>query len=260
MARIFASGLVTTLALLGLCDRALCAVTTWSFDSVRLQYRIGPFDEPTWVDYTTPLPSVAASPLAEGIRLTGGGPSGMVFTINGSQFNSGLDHGDGGNRLVLTGQATIDEGGWLDPDYFITTQVRAAATLTAGVFHVLTVDANYALFDSGGSFLDSIGSAVEPGVFGPGTSLIESSTLEIFNRDWPEARRIEWTLFFGFNWSGFASDDSLSFTIPNNSIDIVAVVPSPPAALGLATAALCATAAARRRRITQGGMSKPISI
>jgi len=225
---------------------AFGGVTTWSFGSAHVQYVGGTVENPQWLDYPSTVPTIASAPLTEGIRLTSAGPGGTVFSLQGSEFNPGIEPGFGVNRLFLTGTGTVDDGGWLDPEYFITTQFRAAVSVSGGLFNLYLVETEFSLLDSEGVFLSGVGSGVNPGVFGPGVHPIELTTIDVFNQDHPEARLIRWSLSFEFNWTGFSPSDTLVFSMPGQGIEIVTNVPGTGTAF-VFTAAVASATLGRRR-------------
>ena len=243
--------LVSVLAVAGSWGAARCAhaeVTTWSFGSASLQYVGGTVDDPRWVDYLGVSPAVASSSLTEGVRLTGAGAGGAVFSLLGSEFNPGIDPGVGVNRLYLTGTGTVDGNSWMDPEYFVTTRIRAAVELSGGFLDLYLVSTEISLLDAGGVFLDGVGSGQDPGVVGAGFHPFELTAMDVFNQDHPEARQIRWGVSFEFDWTGYSASDTLEFSMPGPSIDIVANVPSPGVAFVFAAATL-----ARRRRAGRSG-------
>jgi hypothetical protein len=212
-----------------------------------VQFVGGTIDNPHWLDYPSQSPTVTSASLAEGVRLSGGGPNGRVFSLMGSEFNPGIEPGFGINRLLITGTATIDENGWADPEYFITTQIQAAVSLSGGLFDPYLIETEFSLLDSAGTFLSGVGSGSPLEAVGPGTHTLDLTAMDVFNEDLPSARLIQWNLRFEFNWTGFSTSDSLTFSIPGQSIDIVTSVPSPSSVLVFATT-LAIVAPGRRRR------------
>ncbi len=234
----FAAGLVHA-------SGASASVTTWQYGSAQLQYLSGTPEFAEWLNYPSPSATAGASPIIEGIEISGAGPSGQVFSLSGSQYISVIPGVSPANRIMLSGTGTLDDAGWRGLDYFITTQAHTAWELTGGQLYLDVVETEFMFFDAGDSLVFGGGSGDGGSQFGPGTSTYDFLATDVFLQDYPGARQFTWSLSFWFEWTGFAPADTLSFALPGSPASILTTVPATGAGVVIAMGALMA---ARRRR------------
>lgn len=234
---------IAAIASMMIVSAASASVTTWSLGATHLQHAAGTYDDAYWVDYDTPLPTIASSSLTEGIRLFGSGPGSQAFTITGGQYQGGNLPEFGTNQLVLSGTATIDENGW--QNYTLLIHGAGEVSLSGGTFEMYLVEADFQMFDGAGAFLDGGGGGMGLLPMGAGVSPFAFDFDHTLNAVYSDARTIAWTMTLGYRWDGQGEADTLSLVVPPNSIDIEVIVPTGSTLLPLVGGVMFA---ARRRR------------
>ncbi len=196
-----------------------------------------------WVDYLQA--NVAASPLTEGLTLSGSGPDHRAVSLTSDTYrpappNSGFH----GNRFLMAGTAAFDGTAWSHPEHFIRTSFDFGFAFTGGTVNFLDVVTAFVLNDSLGGFLIFVGTGTPLGAFQPGASGVSLAIDRRFPSHYQSAAIMEWYVAINFDWTGHESGDTLDFFIPPSSVDIQALpTPAGAAALGLALVSL-----SRRRR------------
>lgn len=244
--------ILTTLAAATLTASAsLAGVTTWTLNSASLQ-TASDIDGYFWRDYEGFSPTVFATPVTEGLHIVGGASDSAdrtVFSIPAADFLTlpGAPNNYRGSRLLLSGQGTIDPTGWDPLNDIIRTTFGFGFTFNSGELFLHEVATTYLLSNPQGDFIAGVGSGFGfeepflPSGFGLGFAFEDR-----FGNDISTATLIYWNIFINFDWTNADPNDTLTFSIPDNSIDINHItVPTPTAAALLTLSALTAT---RRRR------------
>jgi hypothetical protein len=244
--------ILTTLAAATLTASAsLAGVTTWTLDSASLQ-TASDIDGYFWRDYDSISPTVFATPVTEGLHIVGGASDSddrTVFSIPAADFLTlpGAPNNYRGSRLFLSGQGTIDPTGWDPLNDIIRTTFGFGFAFNSGELFLPEISTSYFLSNPQGDFIAGVGSGFGfdepflPNGFGLGFAFEDR-----FGNDISAATLIYWNIAINFDWTNADPSDTLTFTIPDNSIDINHItVPTPTAAALLTLSALTAT---RRRR------------
>lgn len=229
-------------ALLGVSSVASATpITTWSYAFSQLQY--GYYDDqgqPQVADYNGISPNVTSDQLANGLKLYSPGDGSPTFSLTGDQYIPTAPfpvNGDNtairGNRFTNYGGGTIDGAAWQHPDDIIKTTFDFGFEFSGGTLELYRVQTFFLLSDSEGGFIGGVGSSsgfepFEPAGYGLGFAFEDRFGFDISN-----ARNIFWGVEIYFDWTGYAAEDTLAFTIPPNSIDIQAQTVPAPGAAGL---------------------------
>jgi len=230
---------------------AATPITSWDYTESRLQY--GVYDDnnnPDVQDYNF-SPAIGATALDNGIKIYSPNDGNLTFSLTGKTYigtptpnTLGAPAALRGNRLVITGSASISGPLWQDPDDYISTAFEFGFDFTGGELDLYAVQTSFLLTDSEGGFVVGVGSGTSLGVFEPGGYGVGFEFQDRFNGPIPTATNILWSVEIYYDWTNQDADDALSFYISENSIDITAV-PTPGTASLLALAGLTT---ARRRR------------
>jgi hypothetical protein len=218
-------------------------LTTWELGGAALQYAAS---GPSWQDYGSA--DVGSDPLFDGIKLFGTGGGDTVFSLSGTDF-MGEDTGDPdyrGSRLVIWGTGTIDGTAWTHPDHYISTTYGIGFDFDGGIIDFYDVSTGFTLFDADDNFLIGVGSGFFGGLgtFPPGGYGIGWEFQDRFGQSYETAESFYWSLTFAFDWTDMEPEDTFTFYVPHDSID-VRVLPEPTSAQLLA---LCGAPLLRRRR------------
>ena len=226
-------------------------VTAWTYGSSSLQFLTAPSDGGppplVWTEYAFVPVTVGASALANGLKIYGTGDGDRALSLTGETYVPGVSStGERGNRLVISGTGTIDGAAWRHPQDLVRTSFAYGAAFSAGSVDVYEVSSSYELRDNGGNFVAGVGSSgggyfSEPGAYG-----IAFAFEDRFGGDISAAVSVRWQVAINFDWRGYGQSDTLTFTIPQNSIDIQAV--PGPGAVVLAAAGCLVGVPPRRRR------------
>ncbi len=219
----------------------------WSYSEAHLQFQSTARGISDWNDYDVPPPQVEGLYIPNGIKLIGTGGEGRAFGLTGEQYRYpyGLPRGPvSSSRLIISGTSTFDGSIWEHPADYISTVFKYGLTVTGGTVHMNSVETGFTLFDKDSNFLIGVGASTGGFDYTVGHTDTTFGFQDRFGSNYATATRLEWTVAFYFDWSGADDNDTMEFSIPNNSIDI-AVVPAPGAAAMLGLAGLAAT---RRRR------------
>lgn len=226
-------------------------ITTWTYGSSSLQFLTVPSDGTgplIWAEYAFVPVTVAASPLANGLKMYGSGSGDRAFALTGETYIPGVSStGERGNRLVIRGTGTIDGAAWRHPQDLIRTAFAYGAEFSAGSLDIYEASSSYELRDIDGNPVAGVGSSGNGGYFSePGAYGSAFAFEDRFGGDISAAVSIVWQVAINFEWQGYGESDTLTFAIPQSSIDIEAV-PSPGAVV-LAAAGCLAGMPPRRRR------------
>jgi hypothetical protein len=209
-------------------------ITTWSYGGSSLQYVDNSGDSPTFQDYSQ-APTVGTSPLPNGIKIFGTGANDQVFSLTGADYipSPVNDPSFRGNQLVIYGTGTIDGTVWQNPGDSIPTTFGIGFDFTGGTLDIYNVGTSFTLYDSAHNGLIGVGSGFGDGlgVYAPGGYGVGWQFVDGFGSNYQTAQTMDWSVTFGFDWTGMAAGDTFSFSIPANSIDIQAV--PEPACLAL---------------------------
>lgn len=228
---------------------AYAQTSVWSLADSRLQF----YDTgaSAWTNYNSIIPTVTSSPLTNGIKMYGYGTSapGAAFQITGDFIAGSPDPNQSAtNRLHLTGTATLGFSNWDTSTLSIPTSFAYDYSLDGGTFTFSNAETGFTLKDGGGESISGVGSGFgDPPVgdpVGAGSYPDSFQFVDNFNGNPTGGASIDWEVNIYFSWTPSANDDTLTFTIPNNSIDIQ-IVPEPAMAGAFG---LLALGAIRRRR------------
>ncbi|MBN8644704.1 MAG: hypothetical protein J0L61_05620 [Planctomycetes bacterium] len=231
-------------------------VTSWSFDGASLQH-VRNDDGTFWAPYdTTGNPDldadVTGQAFGNGMKLFSSTENNRTFRVDANSYiPTPTEPVTGevfrGNRLVMSGTATIDGTQWDHPDDTIRTHFFFGFGFSGGTAEIYKVGTSFLVANANGDFLTGVGSGTgfgpitEPGGYG-----YEFNFVDRFGADISTGVTIYWSVEIYFDWAGYNDADDFQFFIPENSIDLIAErVPAPSAAGLLAFAGL---AASRRRR------------
>lgn len=226
-------------------------VTSWDYTESRLQYGVyDDFGNPGLQDYNF-SPAIGAAAFDNGIKLYSPNDGNLTFSLTGKTYigtptppNLGNPAAIRGNRLVITGTASISGPLWQDPDDSVLTTFQFGFDFSGGTLDLYAVQTSFLLTDSEGGGVVGVGSGTGFEPFTPGGYGLGFAFQDRFNGPIPTATNILWSVEIFYDWTNPAADDNLNFYISENSIDIAAV-PTPGAASLLTLAGL---ASARRRR------------
>lgn len=231
-------------------------VTSWSYDGASLQH-VRNDDGVFWAPYDATgnpdlVPDVTGDAFSNGMKLYSPNEAGRTFQVTGESYlPTPVDSVNGeplrGNRLVMSGTATIDGALWDHPDDTIRTVFQFGFGFSGGAVDMYAIQTSFSLFDANNNGIGGVGSGTGLGVFeDAGGYGFGFNFVDRFGFDITSAVRIEWNVMFLFDWTNYGDTDTLDFFIPQNSVDIIAErIPAPSAAGLLAFAGIAST---RRRR------------
>lgn len=204
----------------------------------------------TWTHYQTLPVTLAGDPLVgNGYKFYGVGQDNEVFALTGATYipTPNVDGAPAprGNRFVIRGTGRIDGSVWQHPQDFIRSHFDFNLSFTAGQVDIYAIESGFEVRDINSAPIIGVGSSTSGGVFGGGSAAVVTTFEDRFGADITAGRLFVWELRVYFDWTGYETNDTLSFRIPQNSIDVQAV-PAPGAA-GVA-AAIGAAGLRRRRR------------
>lgn len=230
---------------------SLAGITTWDLSSVSLQ-SASDADGYFWQSYDSISATAHATQVPDGLHIVGGASGSSdrtVFSIPAADFLTlpGAPNNYRGSRLLLTGFGTIDPTGWDPINDIIRTTFGFDFAFNSGELELYEVSTSFFLSNPNGDFITGVGSGTGfeepflPAGFGLGFAFEDR-----FGSDISSASIIYWNIALNFDWTNADPSDTLTFSIPDNSIDINHLtVPTPTAAALLTLSALTAT---RRRR------------
>ena len=242
--------------LVALCGIASATpVTSWQFDNSVLQH--GAYDPeggfPIIVNYDGISPNIVGESTENGMHMYSPGDGSTTFSLTGESYigtpplpTRGESTVLRGNRLGMYGTGTIDGAAWQHPEDIIRTTFGFGFEFSGGSLTLYTVGTFFTLTDSENNFITGVGSGTGFDPFEPGGYGLGFAFEDRFGADIHTATNIFWGVEIYFDWTGYSPDDTLSFNIPSNSIDINAMTTPTPGAAGLA--GLAGLVAIRRRR------------
>jgi len=250
--------------LFGLVALASCAgvasavpVTTWNYDGVSLQH-VRNDDGEFWVEYDYVAnpglePNVSGGAIPNGLELEAGGSlNDRAFSLTGATYRptppppvTGNPASLRGNRMIMTGTATIDGTQWDHPDDTIRTSFFFGFGFSGGAVDMYAIETGFGLFDAANNPIGGVGSGTGFGVYDqPAGYGFSFDFVDRFPFDMNPVVRIEWSVAFYFDWSGYAPTDTFEFDMPSVVIQAERI-PAPGAGGALA---LIGALALRRRR------------
>lgn len=211
--------------------------STWSLSGAQVQYYDS--SSSSWVSYPSITPTVTSSPLTDGIKITGAGVDGAVFSMDGTQITGSPNPVDQAtNRVFLSGTASLGFSQWDSASLAIPTTFGFGFSISDGQLSISNAGTEFTLLDGSSNPLAGVGSGFGPpfpvfGPYGPGGYGVGFQFVDGFGGNPSAGASINWGVSIYFVWTPAANGDVLTFTIPSDSIDIQIVTVPEPAISGL---------------------------
>jgi len=206
---------------------------TWTFGSATLEFYDTTLSEPDWVPFDV-TPTVSASQFDGGLKLFGTGLDSQAFSLPAAEYIAAPPWSFDGEvqaRLLLSGTGTINGAAWQDPDDTIVTAFDFGFDFDSGQLDLNDVSTGFLLLDAEQSPLVGVGSSTGLGLHDPGSYGYGFQFVDRFNSGYETAATFIWQVRLDFEWIDPSPSSSLTFTIPQNSIDLSHVsVPEPASA------------------------------
>ncbi len=200
-------------------------LTSWSLSSAKAQHLD---DNSDWIDYVQ-APTVGTTSLFDGLKLYGSGPSDEVYHVTAVDYlaNQASEPANQVSRLLFTGSGTIDGPAWVDPENYIRTEFDLGFIVDSPPLVVGDITTGFRLLDADQNQLVGVGSGTSLGTYyDAGEYSVGFAFEDRFNNEFPTAETIEWEIAIEFRWLDPNPADTLTFKIPQNSIDIL-TLPEP---------------------------------